>query len=238
MRFGIAAGPVVRSRYPPSSLRDRLFRLWLPLRVLNAVNDSMSDAEKIRVTPREARADDLFSLLDLLEKESIRVWVHGGWALDAVCGSRRQHADIDLIADEADRGRVKRLFGENVKSDHSHKFEVNFHGAKTDFLFFRRNWLGRLAARSPRILIRLRREWFGDRTAPLDGRVIPVVDPEMLYVEVVGNPELKKPAMLEKNRHDLERLAPLLSADTMERSIRVFPLPNTRLNRLRFLLGF
>jgi lincosamide nucleotidyltransferase A/C/D/E len=49
-------------------------------------------------------ADSVLEVLDILEAASVRVWLDGGWGVDALLGEQtRSHADLDLIlsADDA-----------------------------------------------------------------------------------------------------------------------------------------
>jgi hypothetical protein len=102
--------------------------------------------------------------------------------------------------------------------------------------FFQRAARGTAVTVTPRILVRWGRDSFGDATAPLVGRPIPVVSLRALYVEVAN--QIKKNAdMLAKNAQDLARLRPLLDESTIQAAQKLFPVPNTRWNRIRLRLG-
>ena len=48
-------------------------------------------------------ADEVCSFLDLMEAHGIRVWLDGGWAVDACLGSQtRRHGDLDIVIEERD----------------------------------------------------------------------------------------------------------------------------------------
>jgi lincosamide nucleotidyltransferase A/C/D/E len=50
-------------------------------------------------------ADEVLRMLDLLETHRIRVWVDGGWGIDALLGEQtRPHSDLDLsiVSDDLD----------------------------------------------------------------------------------------------------------------------------------------
>ena len=54
--------------------------------------------------PPEMTADDVCRVLRLLEARGIRVWLDGGWAVDASLGSQtRPHDDLDIVIEERDR---------------------------------------------------------------------------------------------------------------------------------------
>lgn len=48
-------------------------------------------------------ADSVLELLDALEAASLRVWVDGGWGVDALLGEQtRPHADLDIVLSDDD----------------------------------------------------------------------------------------------------------------------------------------
>ncbi len=53
--------------------------------------------------PPEMTADDVCDVLGLLDARGIRVWLDGGWAVDACLGSQtRRHGDLDIVIEERD----------------------------------------------------------------------------------------------------------------------------------------
>ena len=51
----------------------------------------------------EMTAADVCGLLDLLEARGIRVWLDGGWAVDACLGAQtRRHGDLDVVIEGRD----------------------------------------------------------------------------------------------------------------------------------------
>ena len=51
--------------------------------------------------------DQVVEVLGVLEAESVRVWVAGGWGVDAIVGHQtRDHGDLDLAADIRDLPRL------------------------------------------------------------------------------------------------------------------------------------
>lgn len=55
-------------------------------------------------------ADEVLSLLDLVETQTPAVWVDGGWGIDALVGHQtREHADLDLVVDDTALEQVIRL---------------------------------------------------------------------------------------------------------------------------------
>lgn len=46
-------------------------------------------------------ADDVLAVLDLLDRHGARVWVDGGWAVDASLGTQtRDHRDLDIVVEQ------------------------------------------------------------------------------------------------------------------------------------------
>jgi lincosamide nucleotidyltransferase A/C/D/E len=51
----------------------------------------------------EMTADDVCGLLALMDARGIRVWLDGGWAVDACLGSQtRRHRDLDIVIEQRD----------------------------------------------------------------------------------------------------------------------------------------
>jgi len=56
-----------------------------------------------RVQAPEITADDVCGVLTLLDARNIRVWLDGGWAVDACLGCQtRRHSDLDIVIEERD----------------------------------------------------------------------------------------------------------------------------------------
>jgi lincosamide nucleotidyltransferase A/C/D/E len=55
------------------------------------------------VTDPEMTADDVCSFLVLMDVHGIRIWLDGGWAVDACLGLQtRRHGDLDIVIEERD----------------------------------------------------------------------------------------------------------------------------------------
>jgi hypothetical protein len=51
----------------------------------------------------EMAADDVCGFLALMDADGVRVWLDGGWAVDACLGSQtRCHGDLDIVIEERD----------------------------------------------------------------------------------------------------------------------------------------
>jgi len=52
-------------------------------------------------------ADDVLGFLDSMRALGIRIWLDGGWAVDACLGSQtRRHADLDIVIEQRDVAAV------------------------------------------------------------------------------------------------------------------------------------
>ena len=50
---------------------------------------------------QEMTADDVLGFLDSMRAQGIRIWLDGGWAVDACLGSQtRRHSDLDIVIEE------------------------------------------------------------------------------------------------------------------------------------------
>ena len=57
-------------------------------------------------------ADAVLEAVDALTAAGVRFWLDGGWGVDALLGEQtRDHADLDLIIDDADVGRLRAALG-------------------------------------------------------------------------------------------------------------------------------
>lgn len=65
--------------------------------------------------------DDLFTVINLLEKLGIKYWIDGGWGVDVLYGDQtRNHRDIDIDFDaQQTKKLLKKLlqFGYNIETD-------------------------------------------------------------------------------------------------------------------------
>lgn len=53
--------------------------------------------------PPEMTASDVQTFLDLTDSLGVRVWLDGGWAVDACLGApSRRHADLDIVIEKRD----------------------------------------------------------------------------------------------------------------------------------------
>lgn len=57
-------------------------------------------------------ADSVLEILDVLETGGVRVWLDGGWGVDALLGEQtRPHADLDVILGADDAARLAAVLG-------------------------------------------------------------------------------------------------------------------------------
>lgn len=183
-----------------------------------------------------ASPEVLLALLDEIQQLGVRVWVHGGWAIDAVTGTSRPHKDIDLFANESDRATLRAHFQHSLIDETSHKIEFAYGSTPVEVTFFKQYGRREYATVTPRIIVRFSPGAFSDSTASLAERKIPIVSLQVLYMEVT-NTVAKKRDMLEKNARDRERLAPFLTDEIRQAGKRHFVMPNTWWSRMRLFLG-
>jgi lincosamide nucleotidyltransferase A/C/D/E len=73
------------------------------------------------VSPVEA--DEVLSVLDALGREGLKVWLDGGWGVDALLGEEtRPHGDVDLVVELAALPRVLQTLetvGFRLAEDHA-----------------------------------------------------------------------------------------------------------------------
>jgi lincosamide nucleotidyltransferase A/C/D/E len=184
----------------------------------------------------ETNVDDLFRLLDCIEKHGVRVWLHGGWAMDALTGRTRPHADVDLLAHANDRERIARAMAPYVIKKYSYKLKLNFEGTKVDFSFFTRLWNGMPVMRLPHYTVTLPAGSLDGYEGTINGRKVNVISPLGYYCEI-GEEYMKSPEKLEKNRLDRELYGDRISDEDKETARRYFRENQTWFSRLLFLSG-
>lgn len=55
----------------------------------------------------------MLEIIDMLERRGVRLWVDGGWGVDALLGQQtRSHADLDLAVELADRDLYERAMAD------------------------------------------------------------------------------------------------------------------------------
>jgi hypothetical protein len=74
------------------------------------------------------------------ESRGVRIWLLGGWGVDALCGAvRRAHHDVDFIARLSDREACRRLAGsvaDEIPEDTPQKLRFLKSGIQCDTRFF------------------------------------------------------------------------------------------------------
>lgn len=70
------------------------------------------------MTARETTAADVLALLDLAAAHGVRIWLDGGWAVDACLGEQtRRHDDVDIVVTTDDVGRLVAVLRERGYTD-------------------------------------------------------------------------------------------------------------------------
>lgn len=56
------------------------------------------------------KAEEVIALYKLFEKNGIKVWLDGGWGVDALLGKQtRSHGDIDIVVQEKDIPEIRQM---------------------------------------------------------------------------------------------------------------------------------
>jgi lincosamide nucleotidyltransferase A/C/D/E len=67
-----------------------------------------------RIPATEMTPDDLIKLVDQLETSGVKVWVDGGWGVEALLGRQmRRHDDLDLVVELPDVPKMRDVLVEN-----------------------------------------------------------------------------------------------------------------------------
>lgn len=63
-------------------------------------------------------AQDVLALYDLFKSQGIKIWLDGGWAVDALLGEQtRTHGDIDIVIQEKGLLQIRELLEAHGYSD-------------------------------------------------------------------------------------------------------------------------
>jgi len=64
------------------------------------------------------KAEDVIKIYKLFKKNGIKVWIDGGWGIDALLGKQtRQHKDLDIAIDHKDKPKLRKLLEERGYKD-------------------------------------------------------------------------------------------------------------------------
>lgn len=76
------------------------------------------ESQKKHDRPTITVGGDVVELYQLLENEGIKVWLDGGWGVDALLGEQtRPHADIDIVIQQKDVPKLRELLEARVYKD-------------------------------------------------------------------------------------------------------------------------
>jgi len=54
-------------------------------------------------------ATEVLKLYDWLEKSNLKIWLDGGWGVDALLGKQtREHADLDIVIEQKNASRLRK----------------------------------------------------------------------------------------------------------------------------------
>jgi lincosamide nucleotidyltransferase A/C/D/E len=103
--------------------------------------------EHAKTAERRMPADHVVEVYDLLEGHGIKIWVDGGWGVDALLGEQtREHCDLDFAIQERDLPRMPELLEQwgyqNKGEEHARPWnfimkdqsghEIDVHAVKLD----------------------------------------------------------------------------------------------------------
>ncbi|HET7338427.1 MAG TPA: aminoglycoside nucleotidyltransferase [Candidatus Dormibacteraeota bacterium] len=64
-----------------------------------------------RAWPTQMTGRDAAEILGMVERLGVRIWIDGGWAVDALLGRQtRHHADLDIVIEQKDLDAVVGMF--------------------------------------------------------------------------------------------------------------------------------
>ena len=64
------------------------------------------------------KAEDVIKIYKLFKKNGIKVWIDGGWGIDALLGKQtRQHKDLDIAIDHKHKPKLRKLLEERGYKD-------------------------------------------------------------------------------------------------------------------------
>ena len=175
--------PLQAPAYLPMTALPMMFR-QVPFRAGRAVYRAMAGSPaapllKLGIARRvqkalldRVRAADVLEIVDALGSAGVRIWVAGGWGVDALLGEQtRKHPDLDLVLDLSDEGPaeaiLRRLGFERLELEHHyvprglmpHRVamqDVNWRTVELHWVDMRtwpHYWFARLEAEKPEAVI-------------------------------------------------------------------------------------
>jgi len=80
--------------------------------------ENFSNPEDAKTVQRTMPADHVVGIYNLLESHGIKIWVDGGWGVDALLEEQtREHGDLDIAIQERDLYQMRELLGERGYHD-------------------------------------------------------------------------------------------------------------------------
>ncbi len=178
---------------------------------------------------------DVLAISAALRAANIPFYLHGGWALAALCSTIFQSSDVDLYIPLAYEKTVHQHFGSLVGARARRRIMLNFHGAIIEISFItplRHNrWM---MDYGNTIWVIPNAELVGHHVTLAD-REIPSVSTCFIYAELT-NTVRKKPSAQNKHTDRLPLADAILSTEERGNSRALWPLPGTFLNRLRLAI--
>lgn len=174
----------------------------------------------------------ILCIKEACDAEGIKVWLLGGWGIDALSGSiNRVHHDIDLILERSDRPAYRRQIGlvaDSVPEDTAQKLRFLKNGIQCETLFFHALLDGTLVsdldATDPLLYPWPPGSFPDEINGELNGIPVRAISWSAQFVAKAGYAAFKKNAALRpKDRADLEMIEQHLPDGSSEELQRWFP---------------
>jgi hypothetical protein len=185
----------------------------------------------LRAQQRSPFASDVIRILEFFATHRIPVWLHGGWAVEALVGEPLSHQDVDLFARLEDRERILTAVGERVIVETSNLLFCNFDFVEVDIALCCRYRKNRWLYEHERVFWILPDLNVHGQTARLGGVAVPIADPRILYAEQAHEVR-KRSEAIPKMRERAELLEAKFGPQLAEQSKEWWPRPNTPWNRV------
>jgi len=98
--------------------------------------ENFSNPEDAKTVQRTMPADHVVGIYNLLESHGIKIWVDGGWGVDALLEEQtREHGDLDIAIQERDLYQMRERLGERgiSRQGRAARSPLEFHHSRPEW---------------------------------------------------------------------------------------------------------
>ncbi len=193
---------------------------------------SQEDIESLRKAKRVPVVNDVLNILEFFHQNAIPVWLHGGWAVEALLGEAITHQDVDLVMAAKDFERLRKVAGRRLVTHSGGVWICNFDLVQVDIIQYESFRLGYVSVTLRDLIWIMPDPSDASFTATLNGVEVPLVSPAFILAEQEHTVRKKK-RVLTKMQERAMLLKAVLPEAIVRESRRYWPYRRNVFNELR-----